>query len=328
VNAVANVVPLKVGLTDEQRKARENRWGGSDATIIVRGKPEDVDRLIKEKRGDIPPQDFSDNLPAYMGHRTEEANLDWLQKKSGLVSTNRGESVRHPKIRFGQRGGMGCTLDGMTILENGERAIVQAKLVDQYGRLDEVVERYFPQVQHEIFVCDVNYGVLSVLFAHRRFEWVVIPRDDAFLKDLIEMERAAWECVETGEPWRDMPPPPDPELPEIIRRSKPVDMTGNNRWADAAHRYRELKPRAEEFKEVECLFKGRKANGKKGAIEALMPHDVREAYGYGVAVIRTADGKLSIREHKESADTPPPSAPITDEIPHFDNFFDLEKMET
>ena len=327
-----NVVPfnsIKIGLTEAQKKARAGGLGGSDAYRILNaieaGRPEDVNQIIQEKRGEVEPEDLSDNVAVFMGHVTEWANLHLLEKRVGLVTTNRGESRVHPDIPW-----MRNTLDGLTILENGEQAVVQAKIVDQYARMDEVVDKYLAQLMHEMHVCGTRWGVFSVLFAHKKFGWVIIPKDEDYVRDLIDIERAVWDCVETGKPWRDMPPPPNPELPEIIRRSKPVDMTGDNRWADAAYDYLYLKPYAEDFKLAELRFKGRKASGKKPAIEALMPPDAREAYGYGVAVIRTADGKLSIREHKESAGAPAPSAPITDktdEIPHFDNFYDLEKTE-
>lgn len=320
MTAAGNVVPLKIGLTDAQKEARKNRWGGSDATIIAKGVPEDVDRLIKEKRGDIPAEDLSDNIPVFMGNFTEPANFFWLQKRAGLVTTNIGESVLHPKIRFGSRGGMGCTLDGLTILENGERAVVQAKLVDQYARLDEVVDKHFPQIQHEMHVCDVRWGVFSVLFAHIRFGWVIIPKDDAYVVGLIDMEREAWECVESGRPWRDMYPPEMPELPEKARPPVIRDMSGNNEFMDAAHDYLRHKPHMEAFKRAEARLKG----DKKKGIPPLIPEGVTKAFGGGIQLTKSA-GKLSIREHKKSANTPPPSAPITDEIPHFDNFF--EKME-
>jgi hypothetical protein len=326
VNAVGNVVPFKIGLTEAQKEARKHGLGGSDAARIVNainaGRPEEVNRIIQEKRGDIEPVDLSDNVAVFMGHVTEWANLYLLGKKAGLVVTNQGESRVHDEVPW-----MRNTLDGMTILEKGDPAVVQAKIVDQYARMDEVVEQYMPQIQWEMHVCGVRWGVFSVLFGHRKFGWVTIPKDEAYVRDLIDVMSSVWECIEKRLPWRDMPPPANPELPAIIRRSKPVDMTGNNEWAVAAHSYLLHKPSAEAFKDAEARLKGRKASGKKPAIDALMPHDVREAYGYGVAVIRTADGKLSIREHKESADTLPPSAPIADEIPHFDNFYDLEKME-
>lgn len=300
-----NVVPFVVGLTPAQIAARKDGIGGSDANRIVNGKPEDVWKLILEKRGDQAPDDLSNVLPVQFGNVIEAFNLYWLEKQSGLVTTNRGESRQHPKLHW-----MRNTLDGMTVLENGDMAVVQAKIYDQYGKLAEAVQQYMPQLQHEMHVCGTKWAVLSVFFGHRKFDWAVIPYDERYVRDLVEMEEEVWSCVQlTSKRWRDMPPPANPELPEIIRRSEPVDMTGNNEWADAAADWLRLKPQAEAFKAVEGRFKG-----DKKKVAPLIPEAVAKAYAYGVEVTRATNGSLTIRHHAQSANTPAPIPAPADEL--------------
>ena len=317
MTAADNVVPIKTGLTAEQEKERESRWGGSDAGVLINGTPQQIQRRILEKRGEIKPPDLRRNFRVQLGQNTEGFNLHWLSEETGLVITDQGESRRHKEYTW-----MGNTLDGMTVLDNGKPAVVQAKHTAEFVEradgivrvtLADKVHDHYAQLIHEMVVCNVEWAVLSVIFGNAYLKHVAVPFDQDYAAALIEREREAWDCVETGKPWKDIPPPVIPELPVKARPPVVLDMTGNNEWADAAHQYLYLKPSAEAF------------NLAKDRFKTLLPNNVAKAFGYGVQVSCTPDGKVIVKAHKASAGTPPPPAPIADEIPHFDNFFDFER---
>ena len=316
----ADVVPIKTGLSEAQIEFRKTHWGGSDAVTLINGEPEQIQRRILEKRGDLEAPDLSRKFRVKFGQYTEFFNLRELSLETGLVITHQDKSCRHETYTW-----MGNTLDGMTVLPNGKAAVVQAKQTSEFVEraggivrvtLADKAHEYYPQLIHEMVVCGVEWAILSVIFGNACLKHVAIPFDPDYAAALIEREREAWECVVTGKPWKDCPPPEIPELPAKARPPVILDMTGNNEWADAAYQYLNLKPSAEAFTLAKDRLK-----------EILRSNNVAKAFGNGVQASCTEDGKVFVKAHRASANAPRPAAPIPDEIPHFDNFYDLEKKE-
>ena len=67
--------PTGIGLTAN----RTGFIGGSDARIIMGDDEAALLRLWREKRGEIEPEDLSDNLVVQLGLATEELNRRWYQ---------------------------------------------------------------------------------------------------------------------------------------------------------------------------------------------------------------------------------------------------------
>jgi predicted phage-related endonuclease len=57
--------------------------GGSDARVIMGSDEALLVRLWREKRGEIDPEDLSDNLIVQLGSVTEELNRRWFERNSG-----------------------------------------------------------------------------------------------------------------------------------------------------------------------------------------------------------------------------------------------------
>src|SRR6185437_2396259 len=81
--------------------------GGSDARIIMGNDELALLRLWQEKRGEVEPQDLSNNLIVQLGIATEDLNRRWYEANSGQVLTDVQRHVRHPALRW-----MAATLDG------------------------------------------------------------------------------------------------------------------------------------------------------------------------------------------------------------------------
>jgi predicted phage-related endonuclease len=269
---------LRLGLTDEQKAERRKGIGGSDAAIIMAGDPAALIALWEEKRGVRESEDLSRVLPVQMGSYTEPFNIHWYCLTTDRPVSNQGEARQNAKYPFAR-----CTLDGLTVTERGEPAILQCKHVNAFSKIEEVAQKYMPQTHHEMFVCGHRFAVLSVLIGTLAYEAVTIERDDFYVAQLIDREREFWRCVETGEPPAALPEVAPPALPTKFRT---VDMTGNNEWADYAVDWLAKKDAAKLFEAASKALKG------------LVAPDVGTATGHGITITRAKNGALTIKEAK------------------------------
>lgn len=269
---------LNVGLTDEQKAARKNGLGGSDANILMAGDEAAILHLWEVKTGHAEPEDLSGVLPVIMGQWTEELNRFWFERETGRVVTNDGESRAHAEYAF-----MACTLDGLTVTADGLPAIFEAKHVNAFSKIEEVEQKYMPQLHHNMAVCGVNKAVLSVFIGTLAWAHTEVTLDDWYLAELIDRETAFWRSVEANEPPPFLKPVAAP-VPQSQWRT--VDMTGNNAWAQWSGDWLENQKAAKRFKDAEK------------EIKALMEADVGTATGHGIKVTRSKAGALSIKAEK------------------------------
>lgn len=274
---------IQFGLTAEQILKRREGIGGSDANIIMGGDQAAILRLWEEKTGQREEEDLSDVLPVQMGNATEDFNRYWFTRRTGKAITRPGESVvskTHPFMR--------CTLDGMVLdcpppIPDGEAAYLDAKHVNQYSKIDTVVQKYMPQMHHNGHVMGVKWGILSVFIGTMNYEWVPIELDPFYTATLIEAEEAFWHSVQTMTPPGEMPAAISPETPKTLRT---VDMRGSNEWGAAAADWLGNRTAAKKFSDAENNLK------------ALVEFDVGKAVGAGIVCKRAKNGSLTIREAK------------------------------
>src|SRR5215813_4906958 len=100
---------------------RSTFLGGSDARIIMGQDEAALVRLWREKRGEVEPEDLSDNLVVQLGVATEELNRRWYQANAGQVVTDIQKRIRHPVLRW-----MAATLDGRI---EGSDAVFESKFM-------------------------------------------------------------------------------------------------------------------------------------------------------------------------------------------------------
>jgi len=255
----------------ELHQQRRSFIGGSDARIIM-GRDEDaLLRLWREKRGEIEPEDLSVNLVVQLGTVTEELNRRWYEAQSGKVVTDVQRRVRHPALRW-----MAATLDGRV---QGSGAVFEAKFMLPWGFSEEgALEKYSPQLQHNMWVVAARSAVLSVITGGGK--WVEIPAlaDPLYQHLIITAERKFWRCVESGEPphlFGIEPPKPRVEAVRI------VDMSSSNAWADFAAIYARTKDAHGEHERAKAELRG------------LMPEDAQQAIGHHVRARRSKSGAIS-----------------------------------
>lgn len=255
-----------------ERDARRSFIGGSDANVILSGDDEKLLRLWREKRGEVEPEDLSGSLPVMLGCWTEAFNRQWYQKLAGERVIGSGESFTCTKRSWRR-----CTLDGIV---ESSRAVWEAKHTSAFAKGEEVLERYMPQLQHNMAVVGAERAVLSVIFGNHKYEMFEIASDWLYQLEVLEAEERFWDCVVTGkEPVAAAPPP----APRPVG-TREVCLEGNNGWACAAFDWLQHRDAAKAHASAVSLIK------------SLVEEDVARAFGHGIEAKRSRSGAITIRE--------------------------------
>jgi predicted phage-related endonuclease len=262
---------MKSGMWTKPYGSRRFFIGGSDARIIMGADETALVRLWQEKRGEIGPEDLSDNLVVQLGAATEELNRAWYERNTGRLVTDVQRHVKHSAIPW-----MAATLDGIV---EGVGAVFEAKFMLPWSFSEEAAaEKYMAQVQHNMWVTHLRTSVLSIITGGGKWVEIAIPLDPLYLSVLVSAEKEFWRCVQSGEtPHLIIAEPPRPRI-EAIRI---VDMSSSNSWAEFAALFRNTR---------DAFLDHERA---KGELKALMPEDAKEAMGHGVRAKRSKSGAVS-----------------------------------
>jgi predicted phage-related endonuclease len=262
---------MKSGMWTKPYGSRRFFIGGSDARIIMGADETALVRLWQEKRGEVGPEDLSDNLVVQLGAATEELNRTWYERNTGRLVTDVQRHVKHSAIPW-----MAATLDGIV---EGVGAVFEAKFMLPWSFSEEVAaEKYMAQVQHNMWVTHLRTSVLSIITGGGKWVEIAIPLDPLYLSVLVSAEKKFWRCVQSGEtPHLIIAEPPRPRI-EAIRI---VDMSSSNSWAEFAALFRNTR---------DAFLDHERA---KGELKALMPEDAKEAIGHGVRAKRSKSGAVS-----------------------------------
>lgn len=261
-----------IGLASGALIERRAGIGGSDANTILSGDHERITRLWLEKRGLLEPENLSGVLPVMLGNWTEAFNCQWYEQETGLLVTRQGAvdvSESHPWRR--------CTLDGFVARKD---AVFEAKHVGAFVRSEEVLERYMPQLQHNMAVAKTGYGLLSVIFGNHKWEVYEVACDWLYQEELLIAESRFWDCVRSGE----APVPAAVPLPPKPVGVREMCLEGSNAWASAAADW------------LECREAAKRHASAATSLKGLVESDVTRAFGHGVEVRRSKAGALSIKE--------------------------------
>jgi hypothetical protein len=246
--------------------------GGSDANIILSGDREKIIGLWREKRGEQQAVDLSDNLAVMLGCWTEPFNRLWYEKLSG-DRVDRLDVCLTCSTNQWRR----CTLDGYIVQTN---SIFEAKHTNAFANADEVLERYMPQLQHNMAVARTARAILSVIFGNHKYEMFEIASDWMYQIELLQAEAEFWDCVETG---REPVPAPPPVPPKPVG-TREVCLDGSNAWAVAAADWLEHR-QAARIHATAC-----------SQLKELVEPDVARAFGHGIEAKRSKAGAITIRE--------------------------------
>jgi predicted phage-related endonuclease len=250
--------------------------GGSDARIIMGNDEADLIRLWREKRGEVEPEDLTDNLIVQLGIVTEDLNRRWYERNTGQAVIEVQRQVFHPVKHW-----MAATLDGMV---EGAGAVFEAKFMLPWSFSEEAAaEKHMPQLQHNMWVTASRTAELSIITGGGKWVEMTIPADPLYQHLLLTAEKKFWRCVESGKtPHLFGVEPPRPRI-EAVRI---VDMTSSNSWA--------------EFANVFCQTRAAylEHDAARAELKKLMPEDAKEAIGHGVRARRSKSGAVSFDLHE------------------------------
>jgi predicted phage-related endonuclease len=273
------------GSTSVFHKNIERRYflGGSDARIIMGDDEAALVRLWREKRGEVEPEDLSDNLIVQLGTVTEDLNRRWYERNTGQTIKHVQRRIQHPVNKW-----MAATLDGLV---DPGGAVFEAKFMLPWTFSEEAAaEKHMAQLQHSMWVANARSAALSIITGGGKWVELTLHADPLYQHLLITAEKKFWSCVQNGETPRLFGvEPPRPRLEAVWV----VDMSASNSWAEFATVYRRTRPAFQEHE------------GAKADLKKLVPEDAKEAVGHGIRAKRSKSGAVSFDlMDMEAADAP------------------------
>ena len=179
--------------TEAWLKDRRNHLGASDAPVIMEVSPWSTPLQLWEEKVGVRGSKVKTAAMQHGLDTEEEARKKFEEITDIYVIP---QVVKHPTKKW-----MMASLDGMDIERNN---IVEIKcprnVVDhEIARAKEVPNKYYPQLQHQMFVCELDK---AYYFSYRNKEGLVVEvkRDEDYLKKLLEKEELFWECVQSFTP--------------------------------------------------------------------------------------------------------------------------------
>jgi predicted phage-related endonuclease len=262
---------------------RRHFIGGSDARIIMGDDEDDLKRLWREKRGEVEPHDFSQNLVVQLGNATEALNRTWFERCTGQTIKDVQKRLRHPINKW-----MAATLDGV-VAQTG--AIFEAKFMLPWAFTEEgAAQKHMAQLQHNMWVANVRSAALSIITGGGKWVEIKIYADPLYQHLLLTAEKKFWRCVQSGErPLLFGIETPRPRLEAV----KVVDMSSSNAWAEVAASYLRTRSAHQDHETA------------KAELKKLMPEDAKEATGHGLRAKRSKSGAISFEAvEMEGANAP------------------------
>ena len=223
-NAVGSAAPNAYLRINFNPKDRRTFVGGSDARIIMGDDEPALLRLWREKRGEIEPEDLTNNLIVQLGSVTEDLNRRWYERNTGHVITDVQRRVQHSVHKW-----MAATLDGMV---EPTGAVFEAKFMLPWTFSEQAAaEKHMAQLQHNMWVMQSRSAVLSIITGGGKWVELTLHADPLYQHLLLTAEKKFWRCVQSGEPPRLFgAEPPRPRLAAV----RIVDMSASNAWAEFA----------------------------------------------------------------------------------------------
>src|SRR5437764_10524992 len=250
---------------------RRHFIGGSDARVIMGDDEANLVRLWRQRRGELEPEELTDNLIVQLGTVTEDLNRRWYQRNTGYTIKDIQKHLPHPVIRW-----MAATLDGL--IDPGG-AVFEAKFMLPWAFSEEAAGvKHMAQLQHNMWVANSRSAVLSIITGGGKWVELTIHADPLYQHLLLTVEKKFWRCVQSGEPPRLFGvEPPRPRI-EAVRI---VDMSTSNSWAEFAGVFRRTRAAFLEH------------DNAKAELKTLMPEDAKEAIGHGIRAKRSKSGAVS-----------------------------------
>lgn len=181
------------------KKERPNGIGGTDAQKLVEGNWIDLYDL---KIGKTQPDDLSNVLPVQMGTATENLNRAWFEKEMKLLVTPERLAWYNTYI-YGLIDGYvlaNTEIDKATIPIAVFEAKHSGQFMDTPKQHANLIDRYYPQVQHYMLCSKLPTAYLSIFFGNRTHKIFTIKQDRDFQSKLLKVYKIFWKAVMSKTP--------------------------------------------------------------------------------------------------------------------------------
>lgn len=182
---------------EEWLEWRKKGIGASDASIICGSNPWKTPfELWMEKTEQAAPPEAGE--AAYWGNVLEEIVAQEFAKRTGFTIKRKNVILHNPKLDYP------CftTPDREIIFPDGKKGLLECKTTSAYKKEewedDGLPDYYYAQVQHQYLTTEAPRIFVAVLIGGNEFNYLEIPRDEDFIKTLIEKERDFWHKVQNN----------------------------------------------------------------------------------------------------------------------------------
>ena len=172
---------------------RQGFIGGSDATTIMQFKWYDL-WLVKTGRAES--EDLSDNIAVQLGSHTEDFNIKRFEKSTGCFVPLTSQQKQFKKT-VGVVPLVG-TVDGVLAKT---KQIIEAKHTNPFNDMNDMIERYMPQIQLYCHISGAEGCHLSVIFGNSKWQSAFVHYDkDYFNKMMVFINDFWWHVINDKEP--------------------------------------------------------------------------------------------------------------------------------
>ena len=256
---------------------RKNYIGSSDARHIMEG---DLLHVWKLKTGRLPEPE--ETWPMFLGKHLEDLHLHGLEKLPYLKAAQRiaeeGWSF-DPKGKQFETGFpfVGTRMHILShhdhiVIRGDEWAPVEVKFTGRWENLEQAINYYMPQIQHQLVTSRASICLFSVMIGTEQpqIEWV--GRGEEWIKEYKQRVTHLVECIEKDTP-------PDARSQNLVASSelldevplnerKAEDMSSNNLWISTAQDYIRNHEASKLFEKAKKAFK-----------DKIITNKHREVYG-------------------------------------------------
>lgn len=173
-------------ITQQQREARKQGIGGTDASAILGVNPYcNAHTVWLEKTGRKEPDDLSQKICVQVGIHLEGLVADIYSSKTGAKLRKVNATLYHKKYNF-IFGHIDRRIIGKRkLLECKTARFFSAKSWGEQGT-DQVPDHYFIQAQHYLAITEYDEIDLAALFTGSDcFKIYTIKRDDEIIEDML-----------------------------------------------------------------------------------------------------------------------------------------------
>ena len=269
----------------EKEFQKHGKIGGTLACVIAHGNHFGRTPYKEWKifMGEDKPEDLSNRFPVQLGIWTESLNADFFSRRSGLKVARSSEARG---LHTSEEGYLVCQPDGLVRGLQGDLRLFEAKHTSSMSDMETQIERYYPQLQHNMYVTGSSSSFLSVIFGTKEPEYCEIERDDNWLSQYLPLAADFWRHVVTKTPPSEGFPIPKGEIKIVGRLEIGANHPSHNTFHNASMDYLEYKETSKKFEEAKSILKD------------VAPKDVKVTVGQLLEVRRDKRGAATIRERR------------------------------